>query len=414
MDEVVLRSVWNRIDREEVAELALQLGKFTSSTTEELPVADFLSGWLSDNGFEPKRVGLIPERPNLMAVMRGSGSGPSLAFNSHMDIFWQAGDPRYRDPNAAIYRTAWREGDLLHGAGVVNDKGPMACWLIAARALLQEGVKLRGDVVLTIVSGEIGHEPVDEFQGLKYSGKDLGTAYMVTHGGAADYALVAEATNFSLGWVEAGKAFFKIRIFGGPSLYTPFLKDRENPSAILKAARLLSNWDDWAADYTARHRYECEGGTVQPRASVGAIRGGLPYALTRTTEVCELYVDLRTSPGQSPTKTRQELVDLLESLKLDGDVSLFLHRPGREAQGIEPLANAVRAAHRQVFGNPPTAPTPPSTSMWRDTNPFIGAGIPAAMYGPTAGAGGGTFVVAVEDLYKASLVYAGTALELCG
>ncbi len=414
MDEALLQSVWKRIDREELAELALELGKFSSSTTEELPVADYLAGWLSDNGFEPKRVGLIPERPNLVAVIRGTGSGPSLAFNSHMDIFWQAGDPRFREPDAAIYRTAWRDGDLLHGAGVVNDKGPMACWLIAARALLREGVKLRGDVVLTMVSGEIGNEPVDEFQGLKYSGKDLGTPYMITHGGAADFALVAEATNFSLGWVEAGKAFFKVRIFGGPSLYTPFLKDHEDPNAILRSARFLDAWGDWAAAYTARHRYECEGGTVLPRASIGAIRGGLPYALTRTSEVCELYLDLRTSPGQSPTETRREVLDLLASLDLEGDVTLFVHRPGREAQGVEPLADAVRAAHKQVFGNLPAAPTPPSTSMWRDTTPFISAGIPAAMYGPTAGAGGGTFVVNVDDLHKAALVYAGTALELCG
>ena len=414
MNEQALAAVWGQIDSEDIAQLALELGSYPSSTTEESAVADRLEGWLAENGFSPQRVALVPERPNLMATIKGSGGAPSLLFNSHMDIFWFKDDRRFKDPSNPLYNSAWREGDWIRGAGVVNDKGPMAAWLVAARALLRSGVRLRGDVLLTLVSGEIGHEPVDEFQGLGYSGKDMGTRYLATHGGVADYALVAEATNFRLGWVEAGKAFVKVRIMGGPSLYTPFIKDGAGPSAIVRSGRFLNAWDEWATAYTARHRYVCEGGVVEPRASIGAIRAGQPYAITRTSEVCDLYLDLRTAPGQSPTETVREVADFAESLGVEADVSLYLHRRGYEATGVEPLADAVRAAHGKVFGDRPQVPEPPSTSMWRDTNPFVEAGVPAVMYGPTAGAGGGTFSVSVEDLHKAALVYAATALELCG
>lgn len=408
-----LSSVLDRIDAEEVARLALQLGSIDSPTGQEQDVAAFLQDWLREHGFAPRVIGLLPERPNLMAVLPGTGGGRSLLFNSHMDTAVWSGDPRVVDPEDPIFHTAWRDGDLLHGHGVMNDKGPMAAWLVAILACKEAGVRLRGDVVLTMVSGEIGNEPVDEFQGLRYSGKDLGARYLAVHGGVADFALVAEATGFNLAWVEAGKAFCKIRLVGGRSLYTPFVPSNGGPSAIFKAAKVLDAWEPWATAYTQRHRYECEGGTVSPAVNIGAVRAGLPWAITRTPEVCELYVDLRTAPDQSPTATVHEVRELLEAAGVEGEVELYLHRPGHEARGVEPLADAVRVAHRHVFGSEPGLPSAPTTSMWRDTNVWNELGVPAAMYGPGPGSGGGGVSVDVGDLHKAALVYAGTALELC-
>jgi len=406
-------AVLGRIDAERIAELALELANIDSPTGSEQEIAGFLEEWLGGHDFAPRIVGLLPERPNVMAVLPGTGGGRSLLFNSHMDTAVWRGDPRIIDPEDPIFHSGWREGDLLHGHGVMNDKGPMAAWLIAILTLKEAGVRLRGDVVLTIVSGEIGNEPVDEFQGLHYSGKDLGARYLAIHGGVADYALVAEATGFNLGWVEAGKAFCKVRLLGERSLYTPFVPADGGPNAIFRAAKVLDAWEEWASAYTERHRYECEGGVVAPAANLGAIRGGLPWAITRSPEICELYLDLRTAPGQSPTETVAEVRELLERAGVKGEVELFLHRPGYEARGVEPLAEAVRAAHRRVFDSEPGLPREPTTSMWRDTNVWNELGVPAAMYGPGAGSGGGGVSVRIEDLHRAALVYAGTALELC-
>lgn len=414
MSRQAAEKVLERIDAQEIAALALELGNIDSPTGEEAAIAAFLEEWLTGHGFQPKRVGMLTERPNVMAVHRGSGGGKSLLFNSHMDTAIWHGDLRMREPEDPIFHSAWRDGDLLHGYGVMNDKGPMAAWLIAVLAIKQAGVQLCGDVVLTMVSGEIGNEPVDEFQGLAYGGgKDLGARYLAVHGGVADYALVAEATGFNLGWVEAGKAFCKIRLLGERSLYTPFVPPSGGPNAIFKAGKVFDAWESWVKAYTARHRYECEGGTVAPTANLGAIRGGLPWAITRTPEVCELYLDLRTAPGQSPTDTVNEVRELLHAAGVDGEVELFLHRPGCEARGIEPLASAVRTAHAGVFDAPPGLPSEPTTSMWRDINVWNELGVPAAMYGPGAGTGGGGRSVEVDELHKAALVYAGTALELC-
>ena len=72
--------------------------------------------------------------------MEGTGGGYNLIFNSHLDTtlrgdaIWSAIDPQDR-----LYRGAWREGDELCGDGLVNDKGPMAAFLVAAKAIKNAG-----------------------------------------------------------------------------------------------------------------------------------------------------------------------------------------------------------------------------------------------------------------------------------
>jgi acetylornithine deacetylase/succinyl-diaminopimelate desuccinylase-like protein len=409
------RPILSKIDPEEIADLALALANIDSPSPREGQVCDHLAGWMEANRFDVRRVALAPDRPNLLARIKGKGGGRSLLFNSHVDTSVWPGDRRLRNPDDRIYHAGWREGDTLHGHGVMNDKGPLAAWLLACREIRDSGVALKGDIVLTAVVGETGSEPVDEFQGAEYMGKDAGARYLAVHGGVADFVLVAEATAFRLGWVEAGKAFCKVTVYGGTSIYTPYVKDGDSTSALLRARRLLDAWDGWASDYARRHRYECPGGTVEPRASIGAIRAGLPYNITRTPETCELYLDLRTAPGQSPTETLREVEALLRSLEVGADVELFLHRPGYEAKGVEPLIDALKLAHSEVFGGEgPGVAGGPATSMWRDNNVWNELGIPAAMYGPGGGTGGGGRTLTVQDLHAAARVYALTALAVAG
>src|SRR5688572_23762160 len=130
--EVVLA----RIDRQELVELALALGNVDSPTGSEGPAGEYVYEWLGRNGFEPKKYALVPERFNVAAWLEGSGGGYSLIFNSHLDTtlrpdaVWSA-----LDPNDPLYRSAWVEDDQIFGDGVVNDKGPMAAFLIAAKAI---------------------------------------------------------------------------------------------------------------------------------------------------------------------------------------------------------------------------------------------------------------------------------------
>src|SRR5438128_611492 len=93
-------------------------------------------------------------RPNVLGLWEGTGGGPSLMFNGHMDTSysgrepWLAGIPGFQ-PEGFV-----RDG-RIYGLGISNMKGALACYVEAVRALQDAGVRLRGDVLVAAVCGEI-------------------------------------------------------------------------------------------------------------------------------------------------------------------------------------------------------------------------------------------------------------------
>lgn len=416
--ESTAQAVLDRITEQDVVALALHLANVESPPGEEGEAAETIYAWLASEGFSPRRVGMFEDRFNVFCEMPGTGTRPSLAFNSHIDTWMRRDDHLiWREPGREDYHRGREQGDLLIGNPVVNDKGPMAAFMIAARAIATADIELGGSIYLTMVPGEIGQEPVDEFQGKRYLSKEVGARYLLNHSPRADFCICAEATAFRKGWVEAGKAFYKITVYGGPALYTPYVNRpyarSEHPSAIIRAVPLLDRIEEWALEYEQRHRYESPGGTVVPRVNIGAVRAGQPWLILQNPEVCMIYLDIRTVPGQDTAAIGKELRGLLAELSLEGDVEQFLHRPGYEAAGIEPLVAALDAGHELEFGSACEIATPPECSMWRDHNVFNELGIPALTYGPPGVAGAGTFAVRKADLLRTARVYALTALALC-
>ena len=115
--------------------------------------------------------------------------------------------------------------------------------------------------------------------------------------------------------------------------------------------------------------------------------------LLTNPEVCMLYLDIRTAPGQDGGAIRHELRALMDECGLEGKVEQFVNRNGYEAHGIEPLAGAVDEAHRSVFGEECEIADSPECSMWRDHNVYNEMGIPALTYGPPGRAGTGAYAV---------------------
>ena len=419
IDTTKAEAILERIDRDEVVALALRLANIESPPGYECEAGNAVYDWLVESGFQAKRIGMFEDRFNVFGELPGHGRGPSLAFNSHLDTWISREDTLiFRDPDKPEYLSSWAEDDLLIGNPVVNDKGPMASFMIAAKAIREAGIELSGSVYLTMVAGEIGQEPVDEFQGPKYLSKEVGARYLVNHSPRASYCVVAEATEFKKGWIEAGKAFHKITVYGGRARYTPYLERpftrEEQPNAMLRAIPLLERLEEWALEYERSHRYEGPGGTVVPRVNIGAVRAGQPWMLLQNPEVCMIYLDIRTIPHQDSAEITHELREFLDELGLEGKVEQFLNRPSYEATGIDPLSDALDEAHRMEFGGECEIANTEETSMWRDHLIFNEVGIPALTYGPGGSAGPGVFAVGKEELERAARVYALTALSMCG
>ena len=420
-----IRSVVESLSADEVIELALSLGNIDSSAGKEREAAEYIFQWLSERGLEPRKVGLLPERFNVVGRLRGSGDGPTLVFNSHMDTSVGA-DEIWSTIHAAdpIYHKAWREGEYLYGNGVCNDKGAMAAWMIACDTIRRSGIKLSGDILLTMVVGEIGLEPIDEYPAPVYVAKEAGTRFVLNRGFVGDFALVAEGTDFRVGWTEAGKAFFKILVFGEePPVYTPYVTRTSalSSNAIVRMVPVIQRLEEWAKEYEVSNRYESPGGIVEPRVSIGAIRGGLPYKITKTSQVCAIYLDVRITPAQRPEDVRRELRRVLEEVGVPFDLTLYTYRrayDGIHGQGSkggnEPLLRAIESAHKAMFGKDPERCLPQHTSMWRDINVFHEAGIPGVMYGPGISVLGGLSAIKAEGRVRAARLYTWIALETCG
>jgi acetylornithine deacetylase/succinyl-diaminopimelate desuccinylase-like protein len=416
----VIDDVLARIDGDELADLAVELGNVYSPTGHDEPASAWVYEWLGDHGFGPQKLGVTEERYNVLGKLKGTGGGTSLIFNSHLDNIANREDTwMFRDPNADVLTRAWRDDEgRVWGLPVVNCKGPMACWMIACKALKEAGAELRGDVLLTHVCGEIELEPVDEFQGIHHHSQDLGARYLIARGAVADYALVAEATDFEAGLVEAGKAWFKVTVKAGPTTYTPFfprgLPKAESRNAIVQMARWVDKFEDWAETYTERYTVETEYGTMEPKAVIGAIRAGYPTKLWRAPELCSAYVDVRLNLETSPLDVQDELRDIGDALGLEVDVEQFAHRRGYAATGVEPLLDSLAGAHEAVLGRPlEQDANPPTISMWRDTNSFNEAGIPSLTYGPGPNAATGRGYFTIDEMVAAAQVYARVAMDLC-
>ena len=412
-----LSTALQSIDGIEIAQLGATMGSIPSPTGREQAMGDFLCQWLAEQGFQPERHEVTNGRCNVVARLKGTGGGKSLIFNSHMDTILYGDEDIWLVPREEYhYNHGWVEGDKAFGEGVVNDKGPMAAFMLGTRALRDSGVKLRGDVIMTMVIGEIGMAPIDEFQGGRYWGKGIGAQHLIDHGLSGDYCINAETTSFGIAWADCGAAYYKVTLNGGRRLYTPYIRRpytaQEQPNAIMRMAHFISAVEEWALEYEKCHTSSYEGGQIIPKVNIGAVRGGVPFKPASTVGVCSAYVDIRIPPGDGPEEGQRELEKLLESLGFPGTVECYMFRKGHIGENMGPFREVLEKAHDHVIGGKPGFCTPPVSSMWRDINIFNGAGIPSITYGPGSGPSEISYL-AIDELQRAAQAYAATAYYAC-
>jgi acetylornithine deacetylase/succinyl-diaminopimelate desuccinylase-like protein len=294
----------------------------------------------------------------------------------------------------------------------------MAAFMIATKAIKNSDIALQGDIIMTMVVGEIGMGPIDEFIGHRYIGKGYGSRHAVTHGILADYALVAETTDFGVTWIEAGAAYFKVTLTGRAT-YTPRLPKRsalkDNPNAIIKMTAVIQAIEQWAFEYEKKYTIDYPVGKMVPKVSIGAIRGGAPYKPSTTADSCSIYVDVRVPPPIDFVQVERELREVLLAQGLGGEVECFMARKGYEGRNVEPLVDAIRSAYQTVRATEPPPIDTPETSMWRDINIFNEVGIPAVTFGMPRRSTPEVAekFVEVRDIVDAAKMYALVALKIC-
>ena len=105
-------------------------------------------------------------------------------------------------------------GNKVQGLGISNMKGGLASFMMAGKALKKSGVKLKGDVILAAVVGEISRTPIGPWQSQEYRGEGVGTRHLLTHGMHSDYAVCCDGSDMNIVWAQTGVVQAKITCFG--------------------------------------------------------------------------------------------------------------------------------------------------------------------------------------------------------
>lgn len=427
---------WIDSQQDKIVEFALELGNISSPRGHEQEASKYVYDWLDDHGFETRKQYVMGDRFNVIGSLSSASNlnGSSLIYNAHIDTaYGNPDEDKWVLPEShRIYENAWKQNDHLLGDDIVNDQGLLTAFLWGARAIEKSEVSLAGDLYLTSVVGEIGGSPIDEYEDHNvYSGTGIGSRRLVDGGVTADYAIVAESTDFAVVQMEAGLVWFKIKITG-QAHYQPrlVLSDQDDiiqdhPGALPKAAKAVEILEEWAARYSRDNTIDFNHGTFRPSAGVGAIRSGNPHHPAKVPGIAAIYLDVRLPPGKRPNFVRKSIEEVLSRNGIKAEIEQYQYRRGYLAntEEISPIRSSLNRAHKAVRGdNTPSTSKSGVTSMWRDFNVFSEVGIPCVVYGPSRSMPDsvplddrprGEAGFRITDLLDAAKIYAATAIQIC-
>jgi acetylornithine deacetylase/succinyl-diaminopimelate desuccinylase-like protein len=352
--------------------------------------------------------------------VKGDGSGLSLGFNGHTDTSFTGTREDLRMV-AAIEPEEELKGRLVgnavRGLGVSNMKGGVAAFMMAGKALKQSAIRLKGDVILAAVVGEISRTPIGAWQSQDYRGEGVGTRHLLTHGMHSDYAVCADGSDMTIVWTQTGVVQVKITTFGKAEAAWGTKRSAypmEKMNAIVKMTRIIDAIEQWGAAFEERHVYQSPTGPLLPKVNIGAIEGGAPYRPNYFPGVCSIYVDIRMPPQLRPVAIQHDLRQLLDRLGVDYDVDVYKSLLGYEGRGVEPLVQCAQEASQYLFGEALKPEAPERASIWTDTNIYNELGIPAIKIGPRGRRiSARNEEIEIDAMMKAARLYALIALDIC-
>ena len=375
--------------------------KSYTQTEGERALADFMVRQMQALGLEAALTPVPGGRVNAIGRWRGSGRGNSLLFNGHLDTN-PVSEGWTVDPWAGKVEDAF-----IYGIGVSNMKAGDAAYFCALRALIQAGARLKGDVILTYVVGEL--------QG------GVGTAAFIEQGVKADYFINSEPTDLAALTMHAAAFVFTIELIGK----TRHLSKREEAVDAIAAA----------CDLIPRLNAMKFSGTRSPdhaginRVHVGVVHGALGQDLHewRPPQVAD-YVRIKGSgrfaPGQNRAGALADIETVLGELQqrfpgLEARLTAEegrLTMPAFEASRQSRIVRAINRAYRDVRGSeqPTGAITPPGFYGTDAGHLYESAGMEGVVCGP-----GGRYNtmpderVDIADYLDMVRIYLLTILEIC-
>lgn len=352
----------------------------------EREIALFLKDLLKKMGFELSLQELGGNRVNLIAVLGGSGGGRSLLLNGHMDTV----DTKNMtiDPFVPVFQDG-----RVYGRGSLDMKGGIASIISASRAVVNSGIQLKGDLILTFVADEeyksIGTEAVSEICN-------------------ADGAIICEPTDLKLVLAHKGFTWERI-VFSGKAAHGS--RPDEGVDAITHAGRFLSVLDDFQSEVLMKRRHPLLG---TPSLHASSISGGI--GISTYPDRCVLEFERRTLPGETARDVKEQIGLILNQLgKRNPDLKFdheqyFVRNPLEVDEG-NALVRCLKDSWREIMGTPTEIG---GFSGWADSAILNDKGIPSINFGPSGkGLHAAEEYVEFQSVLDCSKVLAQTMISYC-
>jgi acetylornithine deacetylase len=403
-----------QIDRDRLVETASSMIDVHSFTGDEQRMGELMVSLYEELGLATQWHQVEDNRANALGTWAGIGGGPTLMFNGHMDTSYSGQEPWLKHV-PGFQPTAFVQDGRLYGLGISNMKGALACYVEAVRALQDAGVRLRGDVLIAAVCGEIEKTQYGDAQGAQYRGYAAGSRYLVTHGGVADMCLLGEPTEGKVVLGHFGALWLRIRVHGN-FIHTAFSDGKKDQNSILRMHEVLAAVQEWIPTWEDDPSNAYRG--AKAIVNVGAIEGGFGWRVSRTPHHSDLFLDVRVPPTKPMGVARREVLDFVRTLAqrfpdfgVEGEV--YVTAPGAEIDEGHELVQAVDEAHAQVFGSKPERDV---TRWFSDASALSRYGIPTLNYGTSTGLMDVELGenLEIDGLVRTAQTYALVAQRICG
>lgn len=398
-----------QVKEDEIVAMSRDVINIPSPTGEELQMAQYMQRVFQELGLQVTWQEVEEGRANVVGRWVGSGGGKNLMFNGHMDTSNTGREDfltglGYK-PNAVM-----KDG-YLYGLGIYNMKGALVCYTHAVKALQRAGVRLKGDVIIAAVAGEIEKTQWGEFRGKEYRGYGFGTHYLVNHGILPDMCILGEPTDMHLVLEHFGSMWVRISCTG-IYVHTAFCEGREEMNSIRRMLSLTDPILKWIANWETKAAH----GGKKAIVNLGGIRGGHAWRASRTPEKTDLFLDVRVPPTIPMNEARREMHQLfleLESKHPDYGLEFetYVSVPGARIDENHAMIQAIEANHERIMGKPPEREV---VTWCSDASVLSRFGVETVNYGPSSGPRDKEGEkVKIQTLVDITKIYALTAAELC-
>jgi acetylornithine deacetylase/succinyl-diaminopimelate desuccinylase-like protein len=406
----VVEKILAQVNEEEIISMACDVINIPSPTGHELQMAQYMQAALRGLDLNVTWQEVEETRANVVGRWIGTGGGKNLMFNGHMDTS-NTGDEDFLTglgykPHAVV------QNGFIYGLGIYNMKGALVCYTHAVKALQRSGVKLKGDVIVAAVAGEIEKTQWGEFKGKEYRGYGYGTHYLVNHGVLPDMCILGEPTDTHVVLEHFGSLWVRISCTG-IYVHTAFCEGREEMNSIRRMYELMEPVMRWISTWEKKAAY----GGKKAIVNLGGIRGGHAWRASRTPEKTDLFLDVRVPPIIEMSEARRDIQRLfLELEKQHPDWGLefetYVSVPGARISEQHEMIRAIDANHQRVMGKLPEREV---VTWCSDASVLSRYGVETVNYGPSSGPRDKEGEkVQIKTLVDITKIYALTAAELCG